>query len=308
MNSITSLFLLVLVTPPVLPAQDTQLRFDADQIAGPVSPADRERWLADLRHWRMEYLIRIGYSNAEYLRPEFRWTQKSFVQPQMMAEDRYFYDPATRKYTVDRYLDDLEKRYGGIDSVLVWHTYPNIGIDNRNQFDLLRDMPGGLPGLQQMIADFHRRGVRVLFPVMVWDQGTRDEGQPVWEALSGLLAQIRADGVNGDTLGELPMAFRRASDSTGYPLVGEPEHMRSDEPLAWNNMNWGSLNSLGAPVVSRYKWLEPRHMLHISRRWDRAKNDTLQQMLFNGCGYESWERRYAAIVPGYKSRIAYTRK
>jgi hypothetical protein len=35
------------------------------------------------------------------------------MQPQMMIEDRYFYDPVAQKYTVDRYLDDLEKR-GGI--------------------------------------------------------------------------------------------------------------------------------------------------------------------------------------------------
>ena len=45
-------------------------------------------------------------------------------QPEMMVEDRYFYDPVAQRYTVDRYLDDLERRYGGIDSVLIWPTYP----------------------------------------------------------------------------------------------------------------------------------------------------------------------------------------
>jgi len=40
---------------------------------------------------------------------------------------RYFYDPAKGSYTIGRYLDDVDKRYGGIDSVLVWHTYSNIG-------------------------------------------------------------------------------------------------------------------------------------------------------------------------------------
>ena len=55
-------------------------------------------------------------------------------------------------YASARALDDLEKRYGGIDSVLVWHTYPNIGLDDRNQNDLLRDMPGGIAGVRQMIG------------------------------------------------------------------------------------------------------------------------------------------------------------
>ena len=90
-----------------------------------------------------------------------------------MVEERYFYDPVAGKYTVDRYLDDLEKRYGGIDAVLIWPVYPNIGVDNRNQHDMLRDMPGGLAGVKKMVADFHRRGVRVFFPVMPWDVGTR---------------------------------------------------------------------------------------------------------------------------------------
>ena len=287
--------LFVALYPLLVHAQDTTLRFDADQILGPAAPQDRDAWLADMRHWRAEYRLRLGYSAREYERPELFWTQKSFMQPQMMIEDRYFYDPVARKYTVDRYLDDLEKRFGGIDSVLIWHTYPNIGIDDRNQYDLLRDMPGGLEGVRQMIADFHRRGVRVLFPVMMWDQGTRPAGKADWVALAEILKTVGADGVNGDTLGALPLAFRQAADAIGHPLAGEPEHLRSDEPLMWNSMNWGSLSSIMAPapsappVVSRYKWLEPRHMLHISRRWDRSKNDTLQQVLFNGCGYEAWE-------------------
>ena len=44
------------------------------------------------------------------------------------AMGRYLFDGA---WTVDRYLDDLKNRYGGIDSVLIWPTYTNIGIDDR---------------------------------------------------------------------------------------------------------------------------------------------------------------------------------
>ena len=73
----------------------------------------------------------------------------------MMIHDRYFYDPAARHYTVKRYLDDVTERYGGIDSVLIWHGYPNIGIDNRNQYDLFNDQPGGNEGLPT-IEEFHR--------------------------------------------------------------------------------------------------------------------------------------------------------
>ena len=123
---------------------------------------------------REEHRIRFGINSSLYESAALQWAQSSFIQPQMMVHDRYFYDPVTRRYTVDRYLDDLQQRYGGIDSVLIWPTYPNMGIDDRNQHDLIRSMPGGIEGVKQMVADFHRRNVRVFFPMMMWDKGTRD--------------------------------------------------------------------------------------------------------------------------------------
>jgi formylglycine-generating enzyme required for sulfatase activity len=287
-----------------LVAQDTKYPPEGEQIPGPPIVSDggdrccwtsdqarvsASAWLADIQHWRHERLIRMGYDGSEYARPELKWTQSSFIQPQMMIHDRYFYDPLAGKYTVERYLDDLEKRYGGIDSVLIWHTYPNIGIDNRNQYDLLHDMPGGVAGLKQMIADFHRRGVRVLFPVMLWDQGTRDVGIPNWKATAQAMAEIGADGINGDTLDGVPRAFRIGSDQTGHPLGLEPEGGPSDEALAWNNSTWGYWKYPFVPMISKYKWLEPRHLVNVCDRWNRDKTHNLQYAFFNGVGYESWE-------------------
>jgi iron(II)-dependent oxidoreductase len=285
-------------------AQDSHFRPDHQQIptpgclnlkgaweggSAPCSQSEHESWLADIRHWREERRIRIGYQGSRYDLPAFKWTQSSFFQPQMMAEDRYFYDPVAHRYTVDRYLDDLEKRYGGIDAVLIWPTYPNMGIDNRNQHDLIRSMPGGVPGVRQMVADFHRRGVRVLFPMMMWDQGTRDPGVSWPDAIASLMAEIGADGINGDTQDGVPLAFSVAADKIGHPLVFEPEGGPSDEALAWNVMTWGQYQFPFVPMVDKYKWLETRHMVNISHRWNRDKTDDLQFAFFNGVGWESWE-------------------
>jgi formylglycine-generating enzyme required for sulfatase activity len=293
-----------LLAAGTISAQDTKYPPQGEQIPGPdyydesdhccySSAQSRSQeeiareWLADLRRWRLEHLIRMGYNGVEYARPELQWTQSSFIQPQMMIEERLFY--GSGRYTVDRYLDDLEKRYGGIDSVLIWHTYPNIGIDNRNQYDLLDDLPGGTEGLRQAIEDFHRRGVRVLFPVMLWDQGTRDVGEPNWDATARALSSLGADGLNGDTLGGVPRAFRIASDKIRHPLALEPEGGPADEALAWNNLTWGYWKYPFVPMISKYKWLETRHMVHLCNRWARDKTDDLQYAFFNGVGYESWE-------------------
>lgn len=260
----------------------------------PCSPETHTAWLKDIRHWRDERRIRIGYIGERYAAPETLWTQSSFFQPQLMVQDRNFYDPVTAKYTVDRYLDDLDKRYGGIDAVLIWPMYPNMGIDDRNQHDMIRSMPGGIAGVRQMVSDFHRRGVRVLFPMMMWDQGTHDPGKPWWDAIAEVMKEIGADGVNGDTQDGVPLTYSLAADKVHHPLVFQPEASLADEGLAWNLMNWGQYHfgSEGFPFVpgvDRYKWLEPRHMVNISDRWAREKTDDLQYAFFNGIGWESWE-------------------
>ena len=266
------------------------IKTDREVLLGPPSKEEAPAWLEAMRQWREERLAKMQYSGAEYDRPELKWAQRSFVQPQMMVEDRYLYDPAAGKYTVDRYLNDLEKRYGGIDSVLVWSVYCNIGIDHRNQHDLVRTLPGGLPGVRQMVADFHRRGVKVLFPVMPWDVGTRDEGLPLWEAIARTLKEVGADGVNGDTIRGIPKPYRTASDESGHVLAFEPENgLNGEAELPWNNLSWGYWAYNAIPTVSHYKWLEPRHMVHVCNRWARDHTDDLQHAFFNGTGFESWE-------------------
>jgi len=304
------LLLLTLVTPVL--SQDTAyvpgggLAWDADwqQIPGPkclemkaaweggssdCTQQDHTAWLADLAHWRTERLIRIGYKDFRYDLPALKWTQSSFIQPQMMVQDRYFYNPILQRYTVDRYLDDLEKRYGGIDAVLLWPTYPNMGIDDRNQHDMIRSMPGGIAGVRQMIADFHRRHVRVLFPMMMWDQGTRDPGKRWPEAIASLMAEMDADGINGDTQDGVPSAYPEAAEHIGHPLAFQPEGGPNDQNITDDVLTWGQYKFPFVPRVDRYKWLEPRHMVNISDRWNRDKTDDLQFAFFNGVGWESWE-------------------
>ena len=77
--------------------------------------------------------MRHAHGTATALPQVIPWTQTSWMQPQMHPYDRSFYDPTSGEYTVGRYLADLRARYGGIDSLLLWPTYTNIGIDDRNQ-------------------------------------------------------------------------------------------------------------------------------------------------------------------------------
>ncbi|MGB3837504.1 MAG: formylglycine-generating enzyme family protein [Rhodanobacter sp.] len=248
-------------------------------------------WVRELTDWRREHLVRIGYDDANYRRPELQWAQRNFVHAQMMVEDRYFFDPVAGKYTVDRYLDDLEARFGGIDSVLLWFVYPNIGIDDRNKTDLAHDLPGGLDGLKSAVDDFHRRGVRVFLPTMPWDHGTRETEQNDWQAIAELVKAVGADGINGDTYNGVPRAFFDACDALGCPVVLQPEStISAEEQLIWNVQSWGKKAPNEAiPPVAKWKWLEPRHMINYENRWGRDRNHDLQYIFFNGIGYNAWE-------------------
>ena len=129
------------------------------------------------------------------------------------ADDRFFFDPALGNgtggagYTVDKWLADLNTRYGGIDKALIWPTYTNIGIDDRNTFDLIRSLPGGVEGIKVVVQQLHARGVKVLWPYHPWDHSTRgqqrnNETDP--QAMAELQRDTGADGFNGDTMVRCP--------------------------------------------------------------------------------------------------------
>src|SRR5215813_6718265 len=161
--------------------------------SGPQDTADYKEWLARLKKWRDERLKQLNYDDSQYERPELAWTQRVFSQVQLLVWDRSFYDPEKRAYTVERFLRDTEDRIGPIDAVLIWHVYPNIGVDDRNQFDLMRDLPGGIAGVRAMVEQFHAHRVKVFFPILAWDKGTRDEGVPA-QAMAQLMKEVGADG------------------------------------------------------------------------------------------------------------------
>ena len=114
------------------------------QIRGPLdlSAAGLAAWSKAMWDMRAACNSATGFDadapDSVYNDPTLKWTQTAYMGPQMHPYDRFFYDPALGNgtggagYTVDRWLADLNARYGGIDQALIWPTYTNIGIDDRN--------------------------------------------------------------------------------------------------------------------------------------------------------------------------------
>ena len=69
---------------------------------------------------------RAATDRSLYDAPTLRWAATSFVETQVMLHDRFLFDRTARRWTPDRFLADLRERYGGVDTVMLWHAYPNL--------------------------------------------------------------------------------------------------------------------------------------------------------------------------------------
>eukprot|EP01084_Bolivina_argentea_P290185 498392_1 len=231
-------------------------------IIGPSSPADWSSWIDNINKKRTEDLASINYNGSIFNVIDLQWGQSSFIQPQMHGYDAYFYDVNSHSYTYDKWLTDLKQRYGGIDALLFWVTYTNLGADDRNQFDLNYACPGGIKGLRAMVDYMHSQDppINVLFPYNPWDQGTRYSGMQDYEMMAKFLNDTGADGFNGDTMGSIPQDFYTYSVSKyNHPIALEPEGGGSLQSMNWDTMGWGYWHPYTyQPYVGKWKWYEAK--------------------------------------------------
>ena len=182
--------------------------FKASVLPAPSDPAGWPNYRQSLARWRKEARSKLKYDGSLYSRAEFDWVPSSFACCFLMMCDEMFYDHRKGRYEVDAWIDQGMRNFGGYDSVVLWHAYPRIGLDQRNQFDFYRDMPGGLKGLLQVTRAFQARGVKVYIDYNPWDTGTRREGVADVDALVETVRAIGADGIFLDTMSRGVSEFR----------------------------------------------------------------------------------------------------
>ena len=117
--------------------------------AAPDDPADWPAWREALKRWRAEAAARIEYDDSAYRAPELAWTHGCFSVALVWLWDELLYDHAAARFTPARFCEESEREFGGFDGIVLWHAYPVIGIDERNQFDFYRDVPG----IRELVRD-----------------------------------------------------------------------------------------------------------------------------------------------------------
>lgn len=173
----------------------------------------RDRYLYDLEK----------FDNSLYERDDLAWIRESYIVVLTMAWDRDFYDRLNRKYTYAEFLRKGMKYFDSIDVFGIWPTWPRLGLDKRNQWDLYRDLPGGLTHLNNLARISRVSGTRFFIAYNPWDQSTKEENHH--KGMASLIRSIEADGVVLDIMGSSSAQLQASADSVRAGVIMYPEGM-----------------------------------------------------------------------------------
>ena len=267
-------------------------------IAAPKDPAQWDDWRAELEAWREEMRTLIQYDGSAYHKPEYEWIRSSPHQYFVQVWDMRFLDGEAGRFKIESFLDYGAREFGGIDILLVWPSYPQLAFDDRNQFDTMRGVPGGLPAWRAVSDVCHARGVKLFIPYNPWDVGTRREPMSDVDALCQLVTAMDADGIFLDTMTGGQEGLREALDAVRPGVVLHPEcgFMVDVDNVEAHQMELGPgpREHTGPPDLVRNKWFERAHVHHHGGR-DRASAAHLAWM--NGCGLQVADEAWSVPMP-----------
>jgi formylglycine-generating enzyme required for sulfatase activity len=288
----------------LLAAEPDRFNFDPTEniIKAPDDPALWPAYREKLAAWRIQRSKELNYSDALYVRPDFSWVSSSYACYVWMLFDARFYDPRTGRLDVAKLIAFTRSEFGHVDSVVLWHAYPRIGLDDRNQFDFYREQPGGIDGLRKVVDELHAANIRVYINYNPWDKGTRREGKDDIDMLCEMVGAMGIDGIFLDTMKEGATGLREKLDSTRAGVALEGEVALPTERIADHHFAWAQgFKDSHAPGVVRNKWFERRHMLHHVQRWGFDRTAFFQTAFMNGTGTMVWDNVFGSWM-GYSKR------
>ena len=202
------------------PEGEVNYTFWADNYRG-----DWQEGLRLMFRERMLYDVEPGtFDNSLFARKDLQWFRNTYVTHLMMAWDRRFFDYTDRKSHLKEFLDKGKKLYGGTDVFGIWPTWPALGMDERNQWDLFRDLPGGFAGLRRLSDMCRAEGTRFFICYNPWDESTRsDEGH--FDGMTNIIREVGVDGVVLDCKGESSKELQEAADRARPGVIMYSEGM-----------------------------------------------------------------------------------
>jgi formylglycine-generating enzyme required for sulfatase activity len=173
----------------------------------------RDRWLYDLP----------SFDNALFERKDLQWMKDKYTMLLQFAWDEEYYDSRKRQHSFYSSLFEYDSLTGGWDIFTLWPTWPRLGLDQRNQWDMYRDLPGGLDELKYQSEFLHKKGKKYFISYNPWDESTRKEDQ--LKGMEELLRATDADGVVLDTRGASSRELQATADRVKPGIIMYSEGM-----------------------------------------------------------------------------------
>lgn len=244
-------------------------------------------WQDGLRKvFQEKYLYDLeDFDNSLYERKDLQWIRKSYAMHLIMAWDNNFYNTEKQQFNVFQFERRNKVLFGGNDVIGIWPTWPMLGLDQRNQWDMYRDLPGGLPQLAAISDSLNIIGTKFFIAYNPWDESTRIEGH--LEGMRDLLQATQANGVVLDTKGSSSRELQEAADavSPGIVMYSEGMAVPKDMPGIVSGRVHNALYY--PPLLNLNKFIKPDFAIFrvAELAYDRIRREYALS-LFNGYGTE----------------------
>ncbi len=237
----------------------------------------QERYLYDLEG--------AEFDETLYHRPDLKWIRHAYAMHLIMGWDRDFYDPQTQTYQLESFLQRMTPLLGGTDVVGIWPNWPMLGLDQRNQWDLMRALPGGPDKVREQAEMSRRYGARFFISYNPWDESTRWEDHHA--GMSDMIRDVAADGVVLDTEGKSSPERQAAADRVrpGVIMYSEGMAVPKDMPSIVSGRVHNALYY--PPLLNLNKFIRPDFAIfRVAELFKEPIRREFILSLFNGYGTE----------------------
>lgn len=226
-----------------------------------------------------------AFDESMYNRPDLQWIRSVKMIHLIMGWDRQLYDRKQNQYVLKDFIDRGKSWYGGDDAIGIWPTWPALGIDQRNQWDMFRDMPGGLADLRKLSDQCHAAGIRFFICYNPWDESTRKEDHI--QGMADLVKALDADGVVLDTRGSSSKELQAAIDLIKPGVIMYSEGMAV--PADMETILAGRVHNAlyYPPILNLNKLIQPPFgIFRVAEIYKEPVRREIHSALFNGYGIE----------------------
>lgn len=225
------------------------------------------------------------FDESMYRRPDLQWIKQSKMMHLMMAWDKRLYDRKKKKYVLNDFIQKSKSLYGGDDVIGIWPTWPALGLDQRNQWDMYRDLPGGLKALRSLADQVHHQREKIFISYNPWDESTRKEDH--LKGMSDLISSLDADGVIIDTRGASSKEMQAAADQARPGVIMYSEGMAV--PKDMETIIAGRVHNAlyYPPILNLNKLIQPDFGIYrVAEVYKEPIRREINSALFNGYGIE----------------------